>query len=59
MGEPRCPTCREPVRRGAASFPFGSERCRVLDLGRWIDERYRIAEPAFLAPDDLLPPTDD
>ena len=22
--------------------PFCSERCRLLDLGNWIDERYRV-----------------
>ena len=24
------------------SFPFCSERCQTIDLGRWLDERYRI-----------------
>jgi uncharacterized protein len=44
---PRCPTCRQPVApRGAnRAFPFCSERCRLLDLGRWFDGRYRIAGP--------------
>ena len=25
--------------------PFCSPRCRTIDLGRWLDERYRIPEP--------------
>jgi hypothetical protein len=25
-----------------ASFPFCSPRCRMLDLGRWVDGRYAI-----------------
>ena len=25
------------------SFPFCSERCRLVDLGRWIDGDYAIA----------------
>jgi hypothetical protein len=24
-------------------FPFCSDRCRVVDLGRWLGERYSIA----------------
>jgi endogenous inhibitor of DNA gyrase (YacG/DUF329 family) len=45
---PRCPICREPVVwEGNASRPFCSERCRLLDLGAWVSERYRVpGEPA-------------
>lgn len=24
------------------AFPFCSDRCQTIDLGRWLDERYRI-----------------
>ena len=24
------------------SFPFCSARCKTIDLGRWLDETYRI-----------------
>ena len=28
-------------------FPFCSDRCRLLDLGKWFDGRYRVpGEPA-------------
>jgi endogenous inhibitor of DNA gyrase (YacG/DUF329 family) len=27
-------------------FPFCSARCRLIDLGRWLGEDYRIATPA-------------
>lgn len=39
-----CPTCGKPVRWGEESpwRPFCSERCRLIDLGDWIDERHRI-----------------
>ena len=39
-----CPICREPAaaRRDNPAFPFCSERCRTIDLGHWLDERYRI-----------------
>ena len=38
-----CPICRTAVSEGAAAFPFCSERCRLLDLGNWLDERYTVA----------------
>ena len=44
-----CPNCRKPVRWGGGNRhrPFCSERCRLIDLGEWAKERYRIAgEPA-------------
>ena len=39
---PPCPICRRPVEPEARSFPFCSERCRLLDLGNWLDERYAV-----------------
>ncbi|HEY3359828.1 MAG TPA: DNA gyrase inhibitor YacG [Polyangia bacterium] len=45
----RCPTCRAPVQQeGNPAFPFCSSRCRLVDLGKWLGEEYRI--PA--APED-------
>jgi endogenous inhibitor of DNA gyrase (YacG/DUF329 family) len=56
-----CPTCKAPVTKGATQgatngtngtgqdklFPFCSERCHLVDLGRWLGEEFRIpAEPA-------------
>ena len=38
-----CPQCKKPVAAEAKSFPFCSERCRLVDLGNWLDGRYRIA----------------
>jgi len=47
-----CPVCRKEIERSVASFPFCSERCRLIDLGKWAEGDYRIAgEPAML-PDD-------
>jgi endogenous inhibitor of DNA gyrase (YacG/DUF329 family) len=50
-----CPTCKAPVRKDAPGaeklFPFCSERCHLVDLGRWLGEEYRIpGEPAGIAP---------
>ncbi len=43
-----CPVCGKPVAPGAGDAPFCSRRCRLVDLGRWLDEAYRIrgGEPA-------------
>ncbi len=30
-------------------FPFCSERCKLIDLGKWVEEEHRIEEP--LTPD--------
>jgi endogenous inhibitor of DNA gyrase (YacG/DUF329 family) len=45
--EHRCPTCRRPAQwEGNKWRPFCSERCRLLDLGAWSGESYRIPEEA-------------
>ncbi len=40
---PHCPRCGSEVDRSSPFLPFCSERCRLLDLGRWIQGNYRIA----------------
>ncbi|MCB9741562.1 MAG: DNA gyrase inhibitor YacG [Alphaproteobacteria bacterium] len=42
-----CPRCREPAQRRPLNpaFPFCSERCRLIDLGDWLDESFRIPGP--------------
>jgi endogenous inhibitor of DNA gyrase (YacG/DUF329 family) len=46
----RCPICHKAVRTPAKEpseeaefFPFCSERCRLIDLGAWLDAKYKIA----------------
>jgi hypothetical protein len=42
----RCPTChREVAWAGNPHRPFCSLTCRLVDLGVWLDERYRIPGP--------------
>jgi len=39
----KCPRCgAETVWHGNQSRPFCSEKCRLVDLGRWAKEDYRI-----------------
>jgi uncharacterized protein len=51
----RCPICGKPAVPGFR--PFCSARCRTIDLGRWIDGRYRI--PSADGPEDDDPPAPD
>jgi endogenous inhibitor of DNA gyrase (YacG/DUF329 family) len=44
-----CPICKKPFespppgqRQGSGYFPFCSERCKLIDLGRWLDGKYQI-----------------
>jgi uncharacterized protein len=41
----RCPTCRKIVLKTDAEFPFCSDRCRVIDLGKWASGKYVISSP--------------
>ena len=38
----RCPTCKKSLSTQTQAHPFCSERCRMADLGGWLDERFRI-----------------
>ncbi|HUB83564.1 MAG TPA: DNA gyrase inhibitor YacG [Bryobacteraceae bacterium] len=42
----QCPICAKEVNLGEPDFPFCSERCRLIDLGNWSAEKYRISTPA-------------
>jgi endogenous inhibitor of DNA gyrase (YacG/DUF329 family) len=35
-----CPICGKPAQE--RHRPFCSARCRMIDLGRWLDGRYSI-----------------
>jgi len=49
----RCPQCRQPTTwEGNAFRPFCCERCRLIDLGAWADESYRVTGPARHTADD-------
>jgi uncharacterized protein len=38
----KCPTCGGAVLPTSEAPPFCSSRCRLVDLGRWLGEEYRI-----------------
>ena len=41
----KCPTCQKPVIWNEESKyrPFCSQRCRLIDLGEWAQEKYTVA----------------
>ncbi len=39
----RCPICRTIVLRTNEDFPFCSNRCRTIDLGKWASGGYVIS----------------
>jgi endogenous inhibitor of DNA gyrase (YacG/DUF329 family) len=53
----RCPVCRKVIdaaiqqeSREGNFYPFCSQRCKMVDLGRWLDGNYKII--SRLRPED-------
>ena len=41
----KCPICQSPVNWDDNAYrPFCSERCKLIDLGKWASEQYRIPD---------------
>jgi uncharacterized protein len=57
-----CPICRRQVVYKDPSEvpfrPFCSRRCKLVDLGRWLNEEYRVCEeiPQDQSSEDSIPP---
>jgi endogenous inhibitor of DNA gyrase (YacG/DUF329 family) len=41
----RCPTCKTIVQAKDEFFPFCTERCQLIDLGKWASGAYKISSP--------------
>jgi endogenous inhibitor of DNA gyrase (YacG/DUF329 family) len=39
----RCPICKKPTKAADPDFPFCSDRCRLIDLGKWASGAYVIS----------------
>jgi endogenous inhibitor of DNA gyrase (YacG/DUF329 family) len=54
-----CPICEKITtvdrNEDAPYRPFCCERCKMIDLGRWLDGTYRVSEPADPEDYDELP----
>jgi len=41
----KCPTCGKPTNWQENPFrPFCSERCKLVDFGRWVNEEYSVPD---------------
>jgi endogenous inhibitor of DNA gyrase (YacG/DUF329 family) len=50
---PKCPVCDAAVDlEKTPTVPFCSDRCRLIDLGRWLDESYAVPEKKRPESDD-------
>jgi endogenous inhibitor of DNA gyrase (YacG/DUF329 family) len=62
----KCPNCGKPVEwKDNPSRPFCSDRCRLVDLGRWVEGEYRVpgdpipSDQSEIPSADLEPDEDD
>ena len=49
----RCPICKKAVKRADPEFPFCSQRCRTIDLGKWASGGYVISSPVTDAEESI------
>jgi endogenous inhibitor of DNA gyrase (YacG/DUF329 family) len=47
-----CPICKKEVALENPEVPFCSDRCRLIDLGKWASGDYKISSP-IMDPDLL------
>ncbi len=48
----KCPQCQKECPWEANAYrPFCSERCRLIDLGKWAAEEYAIPDKSHSPPD--------
>ncbi len=40
----KCPVCGAPTDPQSRTIPFCSERCRLIDLKRWLGEEYSVPQ---------------
>jgi hypothetical protein len=53
----RCPICEKRFEpQDSPALPFCSRRCRLIDLGRWLDEDYGM--PIEREDSNPQPPSD-
>ncbi len=51
-----CPTCKQAVKSTDPEFPFCSDRCRLIDLGKWASGHYVISSPMHDSSESEAPP---
>jgi endogenous inhibitor of DNA gyrase (YacG/DUF329 family) len=48
-----CPICKKAVTAGNEDLPFCSERCRLIDLGKWASGQYVVTSPVEDVSDEM------
>jgi uncharacterized protein len=49
----KCPTCGKPAEWKDNPYrPFCSERCKLVDLCRWVNEEYRVPGERTTIPEE-------
>jgi len=58
-----CPICRKELKSTDPEFPFCTERCRTIDLGRWASGAYVISstpqDTSDTTPDSIRDPDNE
>ena len=54
-----CPICKKSVKNTGPDFPFCSDRCRIIDLGKWASGQYVISSPVSDADESIREDTPD
>jgi uncharacterized protein len=56
-----CPICNDIAVLSSSNLfrPFCSERCRLIDLGKWVDEKYSINDATTSDYDQAYSETDN
>ena len=49
----KCPICKKPVASAGEDFPFCSNRCRSIDLGKWASGQYVVSSPLVDTEDEF------
>lgn len=55
-----CPVCKkqfeiDDLKKAIekTEYPFCSERCKMVDLGKWLDADYKVTRPVSGADEEL------
>lgn len=55
MKNKKCLSCKTEINpKKTKFFPFCSERCKLIDLGEWAFENYKISMPITSTSDKSL-----
>ena len=57
MSPTPCPICKKPAadQKANPTWPFCCDRCKLIDLGRWLDGKYAIPAQSREAEEEFSP----